>query len=170
MKAMKGAQRSRSQGVKKQALRSKGVKRQKSRGVQKQKSQGAQTKKTLPSGSRGVKKHIVKSKQMFRGVAYARQSSGSTWTHGRKRQHDAGLQALKDHFGSMGAAKMDLNKVGEIKSGSLPLHKRQTLVDLIKDPTVDAIGVENLRAVSRKMLYGELFYDCLLYTSPSPRD
>lgn len=83
----------------------------------------------------------------------------STWTHGKKRQFEAGEQALKDFFASQGVKKYAVDKVGEIKSGSLPLHKRNLLMDLLTDPKVHAIGVENTRALSRRMLYGELIYE-----------
>ena len=111
-----------------------------------------------------IQEKVSKSKkqsgqQRPHGVVYARQSSGSTWTHGRKRQLDAGARALHDHFAGKGAKKADIKKVAEITSGSLPLCKRKTLVNLITDPKVDAIGVENLRAISRRMVYGEMLYE-----------
>ena len=131
----------RSQGVeKKKVLRSHGV-----------------GKKKKAQETQGVRKQVLKSRG--HGVIYARQSSGSSWTHGQQRQFDAGEKALTDHFNQMGVKKFEVSKVGEIRSGSLPLSKRKVLIDLITNPKVDAIGVENLRAVARKMLYGELIYE-----------
>ena len=107
-------------------------------------------------------KNVKGVKGLKKSANYARQSSG-TWTHGRKRQFDAALSALQEHFGvSKGQGvkgRMSPRKVSEIKSGSLPLEKRKVLMDLLDDPAVQTIGVENLRAISRKMVYGEMIYE-----------
>ena len=52
----------------------------------------------MPKGAANTKKKILKEKTSIPGlgkaVLYARQSSGSTWTHGKKRQFDAAQDAL----------------------------------------------------------------------------
>jgi len=107
-------------------------------------------------------KHAQGAKGLKSSAIYARQSSG-TWTHGRKRQFDAATSALHQYFGvSRGQGVKGLKspkKISEIKSGSLPLDKRKVLMDLLDDPAVQTIGVENLRAISRKMVYGEMIYE-----------
>jgi len=80
----------RSQGVeKKKVLRSHGV-----------------GKKKKAQETQGVRKQVLKSRG--HGVIYARQSSGSSWTHGQRRK------ALTHHFNQMGVKKLEVGKVGEI--------------------------------------------------------
>jgi hypothetical protein len=43
-------------------------------------------------------------------VLYARQSSGTTWTHGKKRQLEAAMGAVKRHMKTEGI-KMPVHKV-----------------------------------------------------------
>jgi DNA invertase Pin-like site-specific DNA recombinase len=87
-------------------------------------------------------------------VCYARQSSGSSWTHGKKRQMEASLAALKKYQKAT-ATKMPIRKVAEIISGSLPFERRRTLTELLEDPSVKVIAVESLRALARKTMVGE---------------
>jgi DNA invertase Pin-like site-specific DNA recombinase len=87
-------------------------------------------------------------------VCYARQSSGSSWTHGKKRQMEASLAALKK-YQKAAATKMPVRKVAEIISGSLPFERRRTLTELLEDPSVKVIAVESLRALARKTMVGE---------------
>ena len=115
-------------------------------------SQGVQKKPNGPRSAPAPEKKVV---------LYARQSSGSTWTHGRKRQFDAGAAAIKSYMAENNVKKFKTRRVGEIKNGSLPLDKRDTLMSLLLDPDVDVIGVENLRAISRSTLRGEQFYEIM---------
>ena len=68
---------------------------------------GSKTKTKQQEGGWGSKtknKKLQKSAGQM-GVIYARQSSGSKWTHGKTRQFEAGTQALKDFFASEGVKK-----------------------------------------------------------------
>jgi hypothetical protein len=87
-------------------------------------------------------------------VCYARQSSGSSWTHGQKRQMEASLAGLKK-YQKANATKMPVKKVAEIISGSLPFTRRRTLAELLVDPSVKIIAVESLRALSRSTMVAE---------------
>ena len=103
-------------------------KQQNSQGVKMSRSQGVQKKPNGPRSAPAPEKKVV---------LYARQSSGSTWTHGRKRQFDAGAAAIKSYMAENNVKKFKTRRVGEIKNGSLPLDKRDTLMSLLLDPDVD---------------------------------
>ena len=112
-----GAKQSRSQqqGSSEEAKWSKSQgaqkKQQNSQGVKMSRSQGVQKKPNGPRSAPAPEKKVV---------LYARQSSGSTWTHGRKRQFDAGAAAIKSYMAANNVKKFKTRRVGEIKMGLCP--------------------------------------------------
>jgi DNA invertase Pin-like site-specific DNA recombinase len=98
--------------------------------------------------------HTDKTQAKPVAVCYARQSSGSSWTHGKKRQMEASMAALKK-YQQTHATRMPVKKVAEIISGSLPFERRRTLTELLEDPSVKVIAVESLRALARKTIVAE---------------
>lgn len=92
---------------------------------------------------------------MARGkvAVYARQSSGTTWSHGKSRQVNAAVAGLKSAKKITG--KKGVKTVGEIVSGCLPLKDRKKLSQLMDDSSIESIGVESLRALARKADVGE---------------
>ena len=121
-------------------------------------SKGKGKKKLTTAGSSGNK---ASSRDV--GVVYARVSSpGLKVERSRARQIDSSVRASE----GKGNVKI-VKKVSEIVSGSLPMERRRTLLDLLAgkvqgmgavNPRKLKVFVESARAIARDALVGEQLY------------